>query len=375
MPPISALIKPASGNCNMHCDYCFYSDEQSKREIANHGIMSEKTLNNIMRKVLFHSKGYCTIAFQGGEPTLAGLDFFKKVVELGEKYNKNGLRINYALQTNGYHLDENWCRFFKDNGFLIGLSVDGTKEIHDKYRHSKELKPTYEKVRSAAKLMDLIGVDYNILTVVHKDVAMNIEKIYQDYKKNGWRYQQYIACLDPLYEAPGQHEYSLLPHEYGRFLIRLFQLWHEDFNQNRQPYIRQFENYIAMLLGQPPESCDQRGTCGLQYVFESDGSAYPCDFYMLDDYCLGNINDTIIDKIDEQRKKSRFIEKSIMLSTMCRDCEFFGLCKGGCMRCRQSLDGSNYINYFCEGYKEFFKECLPELREIANTVKKRIQKT
>lgn len=374
MPPMSVLIKPASGNCNMKCDYCFYCDEQLKRSIPSFGIMNEGTLKNVMRKTILHSEGFCSIAFQGGEPTLAGIDFFRKVIEYEKHFNRKQIRVEYALQTNGFNINEEWCKFFKENHFLIGLSIDGTQHIHDKYRHTKSGNATHDQMIKAAGMLDKYGVDYNVLTVVHREVAQSIDEIYDYYKKKGWHYQQYIACLDPLYEKPGKYEYSLLPGEYGKFLINLFNLWYNDLERDQQPYIRQFENYIGMLLGKGAEACDQRGSCGIQYVIEADGSVYPCDFYMLDEYRLGNMNDTTIAVMDEKRKDLRFIEESFNITRECRQCEFYGICRGGCQRNRFKTGSDLYKNYLCEGYKEFFHACLPRMKQIADMIKRSNQR-
>lgn len=369
MPPISVLMKPSSGMCNMHCDYCFYCDETQKRVQESYGFMSEQTLKNVIRKTMLRAEGAASYAFQGGEPTLRGLDFFEKVVAYEKQYNKYGIRVNNALQTNGYLIDENWCRFLKENHFLVGLSVDGTKEMHDTYRHTKGGEPTFDRVIHAAELMDQYGVDYNILTVVNQKIAANISEIYHFYEEKGWRYQQYIACLDPLGEAHGENEYALKPDQYGTFLIELFHLWYEDWKKGKQPYIRQFENYIGVLLGYLPESCDQRGTCGIQNVVEADGSVYPCDFYMLDDYRLGNFNENQLEEINARRKEIGFVERSKKLTRECMVCTYFGICRGGCQRNRD-LDPANglYCNYFCESYKQFFNACLPKMQEMADSL-------
>ena len=144
MPTISVLIKPASGMCNMQCDYCFYCDEMKKRSQDSYGFMSEQTLKNVIRKTMIHAEGLISYVYQGGEPTLRGLTFFEKAVEYQRHYNKHGIRVNNALQTNGYLLDDAWCKFFKENQFLIGLSIDGTKQLHDMYRHDKNGNPTFD---------------------------------------------------------------------------------------------------------------------------------------------------------------------------------------------------------------------------------------
>lgn len=370
MPPITLMLKPASGMCNMACEYCFYCDETGKRQQSSYGFMSEKTLENVIRRTLLRAEGSATYAFQGGEPTLRGLDFFEKAVFYQKKYNRNGIRIQNALQTNGLALDEDWCRFFHENGFLIGVSVDGTAECHDAYRRDRAGAGTYDRVVQNIRLLDACRVDYNILTVVNRDVAEHIETIYADYARRGWVWQQYIACLDPLEEARGQSRYALLPEEYGDFLIRLFRLWSADFKKGRQqPYIRSFENYISILLGYVPEACDQRGVCGIQYVVEADGSVYPCDFYMLDEYRLGNLNECRLPDLDDRRRKIGFLERSLQLSDACRQCPFFFLCKGGCQRHRDWNPALGcYENYFCQSFRMFFTACLDDMKQIAAAV-------
>ena len=370
MPAISVMIKPSSGMCNMSCDYCFYRDETQKRSQESYGFMSEKTLKNVIRKTMLRAEGMISYAFQGGEPTLRGLAFFQKVVEYQNQYNKNKIQVHNALQTNGLLIDEDWCRFLKENHFLVGVSLDGTKEIHDTYRHTrKEGGPTFDLVCSAIRLMESYGVDFNILTVVNQAAAENIQEIYSFYRQKKWNYQQYIACLDPLDEPHGQNEYSLAPEQYGQFLIRLFRLWYKDWKKGRQPYIRQFENYIGILLGHFPEACDQRGTCSIQNVVEADGSVYPCDFYMLNDYCLGNFNENRLDEIDARRKEIGFLERSLKLDPDCKHCAYYRLCRGGCQRNRDwAPEIQAYQNYFCQSYRMFFDACLNEIEEIARSL-------
>ena len=256
MPAISVLIKPASGLCNMHCDYCFYKDEMENRTDASFGFMTEETIKNVIRKTLLRATGMASYAFQGGEPSLRGLDFFKKAVEFQKKYNKNNIRINNAFQTNGILINEEWCQFFKENNFLVGLSIDGTKCTHDKYRHLTG-KSAYDRAYETAKLFDKFGVEYNILTVVTADIAKNIEEIYRDYAGKGFKYQQYIPCLESFTKDNQQGEFALTTKAYGEFLIKLFDLWYKDWKKGRQPYIRSFENYVGILMGYMPEACEQ----------------------------------------------------------------------------------------------------------------------
>ena len=371
MPPVSVLIKPASGSCNMRCDYCFYCDEASLRRQAFCGLMTPETLKNVIRRCVVPAERSCSIAFQGGEPTLCGLSFFEKAVEYAGHYKRSGVQIRFALQTNGYSLSEEWCRFFVRNHFLVGVSVDGVRETHDCFRRGKENKPSYEQVMRTISLFDRYGVDYNILTVVHRKIAENIRSIYQDYRKREWNYLQFIACLDPLGQQRGNQPWSLLPESYGQFLIDLFDCWYTDYLRGEAPSIRQFENWIGICLGITPESCEQRGNCSLQYVVEADGSVYPCDFYALDEWLLGNLNRDRLPQIDERRKTLGFCARSRRLPSACQACEWLDLCRGGCFRNRlETGETDRGMNYFCQGYRMFFDRWGNTIRKIANQIRK-----
>lgn len=370
MPPISVLIKPSSGMCNMTCDYCFYCDETQKRTQKSYGFMSEATLKNVIRKTMLRAEGTACYTFQGGEPTLRGLDFFEKVLFYQKQYNKKGVQVYNSLQTNGLFMDETWCRFLRENRFLTGISLDGIQKTHDACRHNrKDNAPTFDRICKSIALLETHHVEFNILTVVNQTVSQNIQEIYAFYKRQKWNFQQYIACLDPLKEPHGQNSYSIPPESYGQFLTELFRLWYKDWKKNRQPYIRQFENYIAILLGQFPESCDQRGTCSIQYAVEADGSVYPCDFYMTDEYRLGNFNEHRLDEIDAKRREISFLERSLLLDQSCKLCTYYSLCKGGCQRNRDwNPETKTYQNYFCQSYRMFFDACLDGLTEAANSL-------
>lgn len=365
MPPLNILVKPASGLCNMRCKYCFYADEMNKRSQASYGIMGRETLENVIRRFLDYGEGQCTIAFQGGEPTLAGLDFYRECLELERKYNRKNVRISHALQTNGFLLDEEWCAFFAENHFLVGLSVDGIKATHDAFRRDAEGKDTYFRTLEAAGLLKRAGAEFNVLTVVNGKTAPKIGRIYENYRKLGFSWQQYIACLDPAWEKRGQQGYSLTPRAYGQFLVELFELWYLDLQKGQQPYIRQFENYVGILMGRAPESCEQRGVCSFQAVVEADGSVYPCDFYCMDEYRTGNLNEEGFEAMGKRLMESGFLQASANHAGQCRECPYFIICRGGCRRHRETAGQGLGLNYFCESYQIFFGACLPRLKEIA----------
>lgn len=366
MPALSLLIKPASGNCNMRCRYCFYADELDNREIRSYGKMSVDTMHTIVDKAMEYGDYECTIAFQGGEPTLAGLDFYRDLVAYVTAHeNPKKLKIHYALQTNGYLINEEWAAFLGENHFLVGVSLDGLKEIHDRYRLDAAGKGTYQRVISAIRLLEKHQVEYNILTVVTAATARNGQKIYNYFKKNHFGYQQYIECLDPIGEEPGQHEYSLTPEKYGEFLKSMFDAWYLDMRSGTYVYNRYFENLMMIMAGQQPESCNMRGVCGKQWVFEADGSVYPCDFYALDQWRLGNIQENSFEEMDEKRDGLGFIQWSMRQQEDCQKCRWFGLCRNGCRRNREPVMAEHTNrNYFCKSYQMFFEYAYPRLEEI-----------
>ena len=198
MPPLSILLKPASSGCNLRCAYCFYADEASVRAVPNYGLMSKEVSHTLIDKAAGAAEGSVTFLFQGGEPTLAGLEFYKDFVAHVQDAFPRGLTVQYAIQTNGTLLDEEWCLFFQEHRFLVGLSLDGNRACHDRFRRDGAGKGTYDQVLRAARLLDRAGVEYNVLTVVTGYLAKHIQSVFAALCKGGFRFQQYIPCLDPL---------------------------------------------------------------------------------------------------------------------------------------------------------------------------------
>lgn len=371
MPDITVMVKPASGLCNMHCKYCFYMDELGHRAERILSCMSEVVMERVIMETLQFSENTCTYVFQGGEPTLAGLDFYRKWLEYEERYNVNHVRIYHSIQTNGLLLDDQWCDFLKENHFLTGISLDGVQKLHDEYRKDRAGYGTFERVLENIERCKTRGIDFNILTVVTNQLALQIEDVYRFYKEQGFKYQQYIACLDPLDMEPGQQQYSLHPDRYGEFLIKLFRMWKADLMSGEPVSIRFFENCLCMLLGMPVESCEQRGICGCQTVIEWEGSVYPCDFYALDEYKLGNLAFEDMQSVEKTRRQRRFVETSLNHSEKCKGCRYFRLCRGGCRRHRD-VPGDRYgHNIFCSSYKAFFDTCLDEMLQLAEILRNR----
>jgi uncharacterized protein len=371
MPPVSILIKPVSSSCNLQCKYCFYHDVAENRDIKNYGVMDHETLETLVRKTLEYGEYSVSFAFQGGEPTLAGLDFYREFITLQKKYNTKKLKICNVLQTNGTLIDEEWAAFLRENDFLVGLSLDGPQDIHDINRIGINGEGSYSRVEKAVKLLNKYEVKYNILCVVSSLVARHIEKIYSFLRKKGFLYLQFIPCLDELGKKPGQNSYSLTPKLYEDFLKRLFDLWYYDFCSDKPVSIRMFDNIVDMLLGAPPESCDMKGSCAANFVVEADGSIYPCDFYVLNQWKMGDIFKNDFQDMLQGKKAKKFLEISKKLTMNCKQCRVYFICRGGCRRHYEPIDGNNGgKNYFCDTYKAFYQYSLPKFNDIANIVRR-----
>ena len=366
MPPISLLIKPASGSCNMRCQYCFYTDEMCNRNVSSYGIMNPDTLESVIRKALGYAKGRASFCFQGGEPTLVGLDFFERVIYLQNKYRNLGTQVHNAIQTNGLLINRQWADFLAKNHVLTGLSLDGPKDIHDINRVDAEGKGTFQRILSTAQLLASRKAEFNILTVVTADVASHVGRVYGFFRKNNLLYQQYIPCLDPMEKPRGGNRYSLTPDLYAKFLTDLLQLWYIDKMNGRFIHIRYFDNLLMMMMGRQPESCGMSGRCVNQLVVEADGSVYPCDFYVLDQWRLGNLFTDPIEEIISNPLAQRFISESLLPHENCNTCECRLLCRGGCRRDRVVQGDGTSLNYFCDTMKVFFRYAIPKLHDVLN---------
>lgn len=368
MPPLSIMIKPASSCCNMRCRYCFYHDVAESREAFSLGMMTEKTARALIEKALSFAGGESvSFAFQGGEPLTAGLDFFRFFTKTVSELNTRRSAIYYGMQTNGLLLDGEWAQFLHDNGFLVGLSLDGDIDAN-RFRVDVSGARTQGRVMEKAELLREYEVDFNILTVLTGYCADNIERIYRYFRSKGFKYLQFIPCLRPLAGVPedktGDIKYEgglyMTPKQYSTYLIRLFNLYVKDYVRGNYTSVRQFDNWVRLYLGQASEQCGMLGHCTHQFVVEGNGNTYPCDFYCVDEWLLGNINSSDFRALAECKKAERFIKESLSVRGECKVCRWYPLCRGGgCKRNRLDAD-------YCEAYKRFFSACLPLFRVFEN---------
>ena len=355
MPSLSLMIKPASSLCNLSCEYCFYRDVSEHREHLGFGMMPTETADILIEKALEFADGQpVAFAFQGGEPTLCGLPFFEHFVQTAKKLNRKNSRIFYSIQTNGTQIDDDFAKFFAENEFLVGLSLDGDLE-GNKFRKKPSGQNSFYRILTAAETLKRYGAEFNILTVLTGYCAENGERIYRYFRSKGFRYLQFIPCLRP-FGSNEESELYMTADQYAEFLIKVFNLYVKDYVRGQYISVRQFDNWVRLFLGQQAEQCGISGHCSHQFVAESNGNIYPCDFYCTDEYLLGNILESDFKSMAFGKTATDFIKESIPVPEKCKKCNVYPLCRsGGCKRTRQSAD-------YCAAYKKFFNACLPLFR-------------
>lgn len=364
---VNFLIKPASSLCNMRCRYCFYEDEAANRTMASMGVMSRDTARLLIREALaaVDFNGRISFAFQGGEPTVAGLDFFRFFVEETRRQNTRHIPIDWSIQTNGLAVDDQWAEFFAQNRFLVGVSLDGDKALHDEFRVDAAGRGTWTRVHAAVQRLQKAGAELNLLCVVTKRCAKSAVRVYHALQKTGVRYLQFIPCLDPLGMERGGMPYSLLPEDYGAFLCALFDEWYRDWAAGRYTSVRLFDDYVHLAMGLPAGTCATSGSCGAYAVVEADGSVYPCDFFALDAWKLGNIHETPLPQLMDSRREKQFLEEGLQHPDPCAACRWQALCFGGCKRDWTQDAAGVRQNYYCPAFQMFFAHAEPRLRQIA----------
>ena len=356
----SLLIKPASAVCNLDCAYCFYLDREADPYTSLPGRrMTEETLERLVETYLFYSYPNSTFAFQGGEPTLAGLKFFEKLVEYQQRYGRNGQSVSNALQTNGILLDRNWCQLFRSYQFLLGVSLDGPEEINDRFRFHKDKRGTWKRVMKSVELLQKEKVDFNILCVLSQANVERARELYAFYKSIGVDNLQFI----PLAEfAPDGSPlpFTITPQQYGKFLVEMFELWWPDRGAMR---IRCFDNIAEGVAGIKPGTCTMHESCDSYVVIEYNGDVYPCDFFVESGWKLGNVNSDTWREIARRTRRFNFAGKKGIAHPECQACEYQDLCHGGCPKFRHG-PGRNFedLDYFCEAYKMIYAKSVEPLR-------------
>ena len=371
------MAKPTGSACNLSCDYCFFLKKEKLYPGSNFR-MSDDVHEAYIRQLLeAHTVPEVTIAWQGGEPTLMGLDFFRRSVELVKKYQKPGTRIENTFQTNGILLDDEWCRFFHENNFLIGLSLDGPKELHDAYRKDKGGRGTFDRVARAARSLQKHKVEFNILCTVNSKNADHPLDVYRFFRDDlDAHYIQFIPIVERDNESGFQEgntvtDRSVRPGRWGRFLIEIFDEWVKQ--DVGRMFVLTFDGALAGWLDMAGTICIFGPTCGLGMALEHNGDLYSCDHFVEPDYHLGNILRTPMIELAASEQQRRFGEdKKDTLPRYCRECEVLFVCNGECPKNRfvETPDGEPGLNYLCEGYKAFFKHVDRPMKIMAGLIRR-----
>ena len=359
MPALSVMIKPASSLCNLRCEYCFYRDVAKKREQSEYGIMTRETARALLEKSLYFADGEpVSFTFQGGEPTLAGLDYYRNFMLDLKELNTKKSPVFLSIQTNGTLINSEWAKFLAGNNFLTGLSLDGDYGAN-KFRKDESIQNSFYKILKAAETLKKYGAEFNILAVLTGFTARRGKEIYTFFKSEGFKNIQFIPCLKP-FGFNGESELFMNENDYGDLLCNVFKMYGNDCKKGKYISVRQFDNFVRLYLGGSAEQCGMNGFCSRQFVCEGNGNIYPCDFYCTDEYLLGNINEKSFAEIAFCGTAKKFIESSGKAPEKCKNCEYLNICRaGGCRRARQSAD-------YCAAYKKFFKECYPLFKNFDN---------
>ena len=367
----SILVKPSGPDCNLDCTYCFYL--QKSELFSEHKIhrMSEATLEEMIRQVMTDGGDHISFSWQGGEPTLMGLPFFKKAIEFQKKYGR-GQTVGNGLQTNGLLIDTSWAKFLKEYHFLVGLSLDGPEHIHDRYRLKKGGRGSWKNVVEAGKLLLQQDVAVNALTVVNDYSGNYPDEIYHFHKSLGLMHHQYIPCVETDPSNPAMAAaYSVSPEKYGRFLCTLFDLWYSDFN-NGVPTtsIRYFDSVFYNYVDMTAPECTLMDECGVYVVIEHNGDVYSCDFFVKPEWKLGNVHEGRIKDLLNSEKQWNFGMLKSDRHEKCRQCQWLKYCYGGCTKDRIRDPRDNNLSHFCDSYLMFFDHADTRLKKLADTWKK-----
>jgi uncharacterized protein len=362
----SVLIKPAGPDCNLACEYCFYREKEALFPAASVHRMSEEILEETLRQLFDQPAPTVSVGWQGGEPTLMGLDFFQKAVDLQARFGQ-GRTVGNGLQTNGVLVDARWADFLAKYRFLVGLSLDGPERVHDRYRRAAGGRPTWRKtVDAAGRLLDA-GTAVNALVVVNDHSAKFAREIYDFHKSLGLVHMQFIPCVETDPGDPGRAApFSVSGEAYGAFLREIFDLWRTDFRDGEPTtFVRYFDSLFHRYVGREPPECDLLPECGTSVVVEHDGGVYACDFFVEDRWRLGNVREGKLVHMLNSARQTQFGRAKAGLPAACEPCEWLDLCRGGCPkdRLRDPRDGG--LSHFCAAYKSFFAYADPEFRRLA----------
>ncbi len=392
--PFHVMAKPIGPICNLDCKYCFYLEKEKLHEPGEKWKMSDEVLDSYIRQMIqSQHSDQVQFAWQGGEPTLLGVEYFQRVVELQDRY-ANGKQISNAIQTNGTLLDDQWCEFLTQRNFLVGLSIDGPASLHDRYRVDKQQQPTFDAVIRGLKFLEKHRTEFNTLTVVHRGNSQKPLEVYEFLRQIGSKYLQFIPLVErlpttqlkirglDLMEPPDLHaidqprsqvtDWSVEPRAYGNFLCTIFDHWVR--RHVGQIFVQLFDVALGNWMGLGSSLCVFAEKCGRALAIEHNGDLYSCDHYVYPKYQLGNIlNQSLGAMVDSLQQQHFGSDKSDTLPKYCRDCEVRFACHGECPKHRftHTPAGDPGLNYLCPAYKQFFNHIDPHMKQMSQLLNSR----
>ncbi|MDD4608649.1 MAG: anaerobic sulfatase-maturation protein [Bacteroidaceae bacterium] len=372
--PMYIMTKSVGALCNLACHYCYYLEKTNLYQDTSKHVMSDELLERFTKEYIeSQTMQQVLFTWHGGEPLMRPLSFYKKAMELQKKYAQ-GRTIDNCIQTNGTMLTDEWCSFFKENNWLVGVSIDGPQEFHDEYRKDKQGKPSFVKVMKGIHLLQKNEVEWNAMAVVNDFNAEYPLDFYRFFKSLGCRYIQFTPIVERIFHhTDGRHiaspeqfedaplaQFSITPEQWGNFLCAVFDEWIKEDVGNY--YLQLFDTTLANWVGQQPGLCSMAKTCGHAGVMEFNGDLYSCDHFVFPAYKLGNIYTSSLSEMMYSKRQLEFGEnKRRLLPTQCKECEFLFACNGECPKNRfsRTANGEHGLNYLCEGYYNFFKHVAP----------------
>ena len=363
MQPFTLLIKPSGSDCNLDCKYCFYKTRAPELGQGKQR-MTYKVLEKLTKDYIQLRLPVSAFAWQGGEPTLMGLDFYERVIQLQKKYSAPNQQVSNSIQTNAVLLDDRWCRFLHDNRFLVGISIDGPEQLHDYYRVDHSRSGTFDKVIRALETCKKYKVEFNTLTLLNNKNVERPDELFDFFIASGVRYLQFIPCVETDPTTGRTADFAITPQQYGEFMCRIFDRWYGHGPQNLS--IRNFDSILSYCTTGKHTICTFDKQCAGYVVIEHTGDAFCCDFFVEPKWRLGNIFETPIQRLAASEKKRTFARTKQNLSNSCILCRHLDICRGGCLKDRFVLD--NHVgkeSYFCQSYKRFFDYTMPGFMQIA----------
>lgn len=366
MENFSLLIKPASADCNMNCRYCFYLKRSSLYPDKKIHRMSEETLENLVSSYMKTQQQCYAFGWQGGEPTLAGVDFFKNVVKLQQQYGRAGSTVSNGLQTNNTLVDKEFAEHLAKYQYLVGVSLDGPQHIHDHYRRFSGGQGSFEKVIKGIKILRKNNVQFNILVLVNDYNFNKAGEIYRFLIDNDFYHHQYIPCVE--FDSEGKLEpFSINGEQWGIFLTELFKQWYP--GDIYKVSIRLFDSILQYLVNGRPTICHMEDNCNHYFVVEHNGDIYPCDFFVRKELLLGNINNHSWEEVLDSDIYKEFGKAKSDYSFLCNSCQYRQICQGDCLKHRYYLpEGPSRLSTLCSGWKMFYSKALSIFRDIVATI-------